>query len=287
METKKIIEDFVSYIDDPQLVAKKTRFFNLQLDMSVFRRCFAFDLDIPKDNEDLFFQDATLSIVNYKPISTVHFQNGFPIFANLRRVSKLPPRVIIQSGVLHKLSMTFNQKDIGVSNKNIMSMRSSFLSERDGRFYTLKKRDCCFGEGSFGKDLIEHRMKFGNPLEEDDHNTRNAYLLSGLALTNRYHAEMEIEISNGTSVSIPMNLSQIREVLSDRDKKETGSRRPALIHLVSKHSRKISEEDMILVREHLRGKIECKWRGFDIKLHPSQFDCDRLQKQTAPTKPNR
>jgi hypothetical protein len=275
IERKKKIEYFVNYIDDNNLIARKSNRIDSIVDFSVFKRCFFLDLFFIDIKNYVRFNDATLGIVNYKPISAVFLNDdGFPSFCSLKKITKLPTHIIRQSGTILKYSKTFNEKDAGYNKNNALSMFTVFYAERQGNLFPLK--DLSVDRRNTLLKAIS--LKNGDNSDEYPIVFNTLSLLANLALTVRYFAEMEIEISNGTSVSIQLDLAQLREVLNDREKRENGSRRAALLHLVSSHSRKLSSEDIIKIKEHLRGKIECKWRGFDIKLHPSQYDSDRLQK---------
>lgn len=68
------------------------------------------------------------------------------------------------------------------------------------------------------------------------------------------------------SLSLPIGLDAARTLLGDRDLDEGATRRAALVHLVRAHGRITPSGGVAEVTEHLRGRRECTWRGWQVTL---------------------
>lgn len=257
MSTASVVESFCSFVDDPTWVCRPLKGYLFDNDMSPYRRCVP--LGVLRDLEpDGVFMDATLSMSGSSWHSTVTLTRDLPAFSSVRYGKLDHHRWIPQSGKPIALYRAQNIRGLcGAKADTMVSIKSGFY-ERDGCYHPARVRSGSVVGGPGDVDGVSAIMS-----------------IVGSAFSERYSAHMEIPLRSGVSVSLPMNLRQIREVLADRDKPESGSRRPALVHLVSSHKR-CSADEAVHVREHLRGKISCHWRGWDVTLHPSTFDIDRI-----------
>lgn len=265
MQTKaaqNTIESFINYIDDGGFTPAHIKGMKTDKDLSSYRRCIPWStlLEIdPYGEKEFVFPDATLSMVNDAPFAVIRLENDLPQYSSLQRVRRLPPSISLQRGKYYKFSSSGTCGFFGYKgDANQLVNFTHYLCERDGKYHLL------------------HDSDIMNNNEGTEENL--AHGLSGMALAYSYFATMEIEQANKTSVALPLNLPQLREVLRDRDKPESGSRRPALLHLVRSHKRRLQDGDEIRIKESLRGKISCHWRGWDITLRPSLFDSNRLRK---------
>ena len=107
-------------------------------------------------------------------------------------------------------------------------------------------------------------------------------LSQSMALTHRYEWAVAIGFSDGPKVRLHSDPTGLRAMFRDRDKPETGDRRPALRHWVREHWRQSrnDEEAGHWVRRHLRGRIPFKWYGYDCEIRPSQFDLEEYEAST-------
>lgn len=82
-------------------------------------------------------------------------------------------------------------------------------------------------------------------------------------------------------ITIPTTPEGARALFRLRDYEEGASRRKALIHWVSEHSRRIrkdtEEETRVWVREHTRGVAKFKWQDMEGAIYPAAADLRRLQ----------
>ena len=98
------------------------------------------------------------------------------------------------------------------------------------------------------------------------------------ALSERYewHAAFGFH-PNGPRILIPTSPSGCLKLFQDREKEEGQTRRAALKHWVNQHYRAHSENDdeIIYVREHLRGNTRFIWRGVEVEVLVSAFDLEK------------
>lgn len=185
-----------------------------------------------------------------------------------------------------EISGAYSHSIIGVSdttffgNVKVERKTRNILMRHNGyREYSVSRCDSVEFKGKTTSVVVRNSVYCKNGEVITDNGSQSIIklfkILCGSALTERYNAHAEIELVNGASVFVPLGLWQLKEILKDREKPENGNRRSALIHLVKQHKRN-GPEDAIRVREHLRGKIECHWRGWDVALWPSMYDVDRL-----------
>ena len=81
------------------------------------------------------------------------------------------------------------------------------------------------------------------------------------------------------SIRVRTSAEGVLDLLRNRDKPILG-RRPALLHWVRDHVRtrttETGEQVLSKVREHIRGGLQCQWRGMHVHIHPSKSDLTRL-----------
>ncbi|GGL66754.1 hypothetical protein GCM10010129_07740 [Streptomyces fumigatiscleroticus] len=82
-------------------------------------------------------------------------------------------------------------------------------------------------------------------------------------------------------VMIPTTPEGARELFQLRDHEPGASRRTALVHWVTEHSRRVREdaarETRVRVREHLRGTARFKWQDVEGAIHPAPYDLWRIE----------
>lgn len=259
--TQNYIESLVSFLDDPNYVPINGKRTNYPNDLSVYKKCIPANLLSEIDKNTEIFNDTILSDSGFNSFSIMDYFNELPSFGNLKYVNKLDKDDVQKTGLLpgkilkHSIfaDMTCLNKAIPRTINNLFSSHL-YVFEQNGEYKRMPK-------------LI---------LDTENTSVSKAKEMSGFAFNHRYDALMEFPLINGITIAFPVNLAQIKEVLKDRDKPENGKRRSSLVHLVSQHKRE-TKQNLIYVREHLRGKIECKWRGWDVTLHPSRYDIERLE----------
>jgi hypothetical protein len=258
MNTQDKIVSFVNYINDPLWKPERIRGYRLAFrEMSIFRRCLPVNVLEEIERKDGFFRDSNLEIAGVQSQAAISITDTMPAYSLIKKIEKIPSHFKIRSGSPHMVYRASDVSDILRLDKPKMHATESLVFYRNGEWIP---------------------GRFTDPSRVVDASAAGAALaLAGVAMTYRYDATMEIESGNGTSVALPMNLVQIREVLKDRDKPESGDRRPALLHIVKAHKRCVEDEQR-QVHEYLRGKIECHWRGWDITLRQSVYDAQRVQK---------
>lgn len=106
-----------------------------------------------------------------------------------------------------------------------------------------------------------------------------------LALRRRYDWEVEFALGKErTGLVITTDAEGAREMLANREKAPR-KRRAALIHWVREHWRKgrttapTQMADPVLIKSHMRGKIECDYGGMYCRIYPSRYDLDRSSNQ--------
>lgn len=82
-------------------------------------------------------------------------------------------------------------------------------------------------------------------------------------------------------VMIPTTPEGARSLFRLRDCEPGASRRKALVHWVSEHSRRIrkdtAEETRVWVREHMRGAVKFKWQDMEGAIYPAPHDLRRIE----------
>lgn len=98
---------------------------------------------------------------------------------------------------------------------------------------------------------------------------------ASIGLTYRYEWGAQFSIGNSARVIVPTTPEGIKQLFDDRDKPEYKDRRSAIRHWVKEHLRRKSTQDFSSVRRHMRGETQFSWRGFDVKICPSQYDIEK------------
>ncbi|UPZ27687.1 hypothetical protein MUK60_07545 [Streptomyces sp. LRE541] len=82
-------------------------------------------------------------------------------------------------------------------------------------------------------------------------------------------------------VMLPTTPEGARSLFRLRDYEPGASRRTALVHWVSEHSRRIrkdtAEETEVWVREHLRGAVKFHWQDMEGAIYPAPYDLRRIE----------
>lgn len=85
-------------------------------------------------------------------------------------------------------------------------------------------------------------------------------------------------------VMIPTTPAGARSLFRLRDYEAGASRRKALVHWVSEHSRRVrkdtAEETKTWVREHVRGAVKFGWQDMEGTIYPAPYDLRRIADAT-------
>jgi hypothetical protein len=111
----------------------------------------------------------------------------------------------------------------------------------------------------------------------------------GMQFSSDYHWHAHLKWSGAEAgVMIPTTPEGARALFRLRDCEPGASRRKALIHWVSEHSRRIrkdtAEETRVWVREHTRGVTKFKWQDMEGAIYPAPFDLRRLEQAQEATR---
>lgn len=102
-----------------------------------------------------------------------------------------------------------------------------------------------------------------------------------LQFYSRYTWIARLGYSGKHNIDLWINPRSARHLFKLRDIPEGGNRRAAIKNWVSQHWRQkdyCTEEDRVFVRQHLRGAIDFKWRGFNVQIIPSEYDLEQNEK---------
>lgn len=252
------IAALVRYIDDPGWRPERVHGHQNMGDWSSFRRCVPLAVLDELDPFPQVFADATLDDAGVSSHAALTLWHDLPHYASLKKISRVPPRWRRIAGEPHMLT------------------RSGAIMHNGTLRHVITEAVVMHQGSGWVSPPVICPSVVGGVCEEA---APAAAAMCGAAFSYRYSATAEIESGNGTSVAIPLTLEGLRAVLRDRDRPEGGDRRPALLHLVAEHARRSrNSDDAGHVREHLRGKMLCHWRGWDVVLRPSIYDTERLRR---------
>lgn len=127
------------------------------------------------------------------------------------------------------------------------------------------------------------RLEAASPVLRSREIENTSSIALSVALTERYEWAVAVGFDDGPKLRLHSDPSGLRAMFRDRDKPETGDRRPALRHWVREHLRRkrSNPDDAAWVRKHFRGRVAFSWRGYDCEIRPSQFDIEQFEKGTA------
>lgn len=129
-------------------------------------------------------------------------------------------------------------------------------------------------------------LRLGVPMRETEPGMSEVLacqLSMGLFFGRDYHWHVSLKRPGAKAgVLLPTTAAGARELFKLRDCEPGESRRRALRHWVSGHSRRIRkdtpQEDLTWVRDHLRGRSTFKWEDMEGEIRPSGFDLRQLAK---------
>lgn len=161
----------------------------------------------------------------------------------------------------------------------VVAHRMLFLDRRDGTGETV----LTYYGSNTGDAHTWIYLNSGAPLIEQNPAMCELMIMSlGLHFNRDYlwHAHLKWPGAEA-GVMIPTTPEGARALFRLRDYEEGASRRKALIHWVSEHSRRIrkdtEEETRVWVREHKRGTAKFKWQDMEGAIYPAAADLRRLQ----------
>jgi hypothetical protein len=159
-----------------------------------------------------------------------------------------------------------------VAEQRLFLNRSTGVGHTSIRYYGINRRD---REGWID-------LQRGVPLiEVDPGETTALWVALGVQFNRDYlwHAYLKLPGAEA-GVMTPVTPSGARSLFKLRDYEAGSSRRKALIHWVSEHSRRIrkdtEEETRIWVREHTRGAAKFRWQDMEGAIYPAAHDLRRL-----------
>jgi hypothetical protein len=161
----------------------------------------------------------------------------------------------------------------------IVAHRRLYLRRHDGSGDTS-----IFYYGSNTGELGSWMQLQTGELLHESHPREAFFLATALGLQfNRdylWHAHLKWPGAEA-GVMIPTTPEGARSLFRLRDYEAGASRRKALIHWVSEHSRRIrkdtAEETRVWVREHTRGATKFKWQDMEGAIYPAAHDLRRLE----------
>lgn len=119
----------------------------------------------------------------------------------------------------------------------------------------------------------------GNNLWNDSDAVQRATVATALQYGQRYDWRVHLGLNDGPAIAFITDPIGVCEAFRLRDIPDGAARRAALLHWVSEHWRKKrsgSENDLVKVKQHLRGKRDFSWNGLVCRIRPSAFDEQRL-----------
>jgi len=164
--------------------------------------------------------------------------------------------------------------------RHIIAHRILFLDRRSGAGETLLTY---YGSNTGGGPRTWTHLDSGAPLLERSPDTCMLAISSMGFHFNRdylWHAHLKWPGAEA-GVMVPTTPEGARSLFRLRDYEAGASRRKALIHWVSEHSRRIrkdtAEETRVWVREHARGTAKFKWQDMEGTIYPAAYDLRRLE----------
>lgn len=116
----------------------------------------------------------------------------------------------------------------------------------------------------------------GDPGPFRQRDSLNAQLALGLQFTRQYQWFVGFRRPGALEIQLPTDPTGVRALFRLRDVPDDRSRRAALRHWVSAHwrRRRVSDDDLVYVRRHLRGATTFTWLGLHCTIYPSE-DAER------------
>jgi hypothetical protein len=105
-------------------------------------------------------------------------------------------------------------------------------------------------------------------------------LLTQVQFERRYLWRAVIGTPSAPSISFNTDSEGARKLFKLRDVPEGKERRPYIRDWISEHwrTKPSNPEDSIRVREHLRGRTQFTWCGYQVSIIPSPFDLEKNEK---------
>lgn len=186
---------------------------------------------------------------------------------------------------------SFQPKDDGPWRFQLADVRSIKLSEARGKVARVFPKMLRAQIASFSEDgrciAYENFFGWGNGKWIDClHEYSNTYkgtnltgtmfipMMQSIALNQRYDWSAVFSLDGSHPVRLQTDTRGVLALFSDREKPESGDRRPAIRHWVKEHfrRRRSSLDEYTTVRAHLRGNMKFNWRGFAVQICPSDYD---------------
>jgi hypothetical protein len=160
-----------------------------------------------------------------------------------------------------------------VAEQRLFLNRATGIGHTSIRYYGINRRD---REGWID-------LQRGIPLIEAHPGEASAlWVALGIQFNRDYlwHAYLKLPGAEA-GVITPVTPSGARSLFKLRDYEAGSSRRKALVHWVSEHSRRIrkdtEEETRVWVREHVRGAVKFRWQDMEGAIYPAAHDLRRLE----------
>jgi hypothetical protein len=120
-------------------------------------------------------------------------------------------------------------------------------------------------------------LGYEREIEQDKDIVEILKLAPSFQFSARYEWSASLSYSGGPSVMFPTNPSGVKELFRLRDIPPGKTRRQAIKHWVTEHTRRINQPEKeieVQVRKHLRGQTKFNWNGLLVSVHPSDADLD-------------
>lgn len=170
--------------------------------------------------------------------------------------------------------------------RHVIAHRCLFLDRQTGVGETTMMY---YGSNS-GDPLTWILLNTGEPLVEASPDFAFLLIFSlGMHFNRDYVWHVHLKWPGAEAgVMIPTTPEGARALFRLRDYEQGASRRKALIHWVSEHSRRIrkdtAEETRVWVREHKRGTAKFKWQDMEGAIYPAAADLRRLEQGKGATR---
>ena len=228
--------------------------------------------EMSRSGMDVFYENAQPDICGHLDVTIVKRGGGFGTpFFRLWRATGIGPLTLKSMG----LRGTYGARLL------------EGLIDRQGDFYPTRSIWTFLGRGrGWRVEKIDGRSISSLPtdpqmlgeLERTHHNFLR--IAPGIQLTLSYEWQVRFKVPGAQSIRLPAAPDGIFDLFAERDVSVGKLRRDALIHWVQQHLRRNPRDPdkAIYVREHLRGKTDFFWNGFECQVQPSADDLRRARR---------
>lgn len=184
-----------------------------------------------------------------------------------------------QVGVHRYITVRRPLMPVATVTRHIVASQRLYLDRRTGIGRTSVQY---FGTNNAGDGQSWIDLASGRPLHEIHPDEYGAFSVAlGVQFGRDYLWYAHLKVPGAAAgVMIPTTPEGARALFRLRDIEEGRTRRAALTHWVSEHSRRIrkdtADETRSWVKEHIRGAARFKWRDMEGTIHPAPHDLRRI-----------